>query len=647
LPRRIEELRARLAEAEQTLEEIRAGGVDALVVSTPAGDQVFALRTADQSYRRIIESIHEGAATLTDDGTIFYANRYLADLLETPLEQLIGSSFSTWLAEAAAFEAVRRALGTDGARREVALRASSGRLVPAYLALSRLSGDEGPGLCLVATDLSAQKRQQELLASEELSRSILEQAAEVIVVCDRTGVIVRTSQAAERLCGASPLLRTFESVFGVPAPADPIDALETEVDCGGTKPATMLMSARPLVARGERQGVVVTLTDISERKRTEEAVHRAERHAREVAEAANRAKDEFLAMLAHELRNPLFAVRNAVEAARTGVPQSERAFAIATRQLAQLSRLVDDLLDVARIQGGKIELRREPLDLAQVVERALEATRSEAEPRGHRLELQLEPGLAVDGDAARLEQVFNNLLSNAAKYTPPGGRIEVTACRVGKEAMVRVRDDGMGIAAELLPHVFDLFAQGRQGLDRASGGLGVGLTVARRLVEQHGGRVEARSQGMGAGSEFEVRLPLCDAGPLGPSGERGEAAGAAPVHVLLVEDNADAAESLAMLLTLLGHRVRAVGDAPAALEAMSADPPDVALVDIGLPGMDGYELARRLRTLGVSRHTLLVALTGYGHENDKQRAAEAGFHAHLVKPIDVEDLARVLDLPRR
>jgi signal transduction histidine kinase len=538
---------------------------------------------------------------------------------------------------------LQRQLARGGAHQEAQLRATSGRIVPAYIALSPLTGEAGPGLCLVVTDLRAQKREQELVASEELSRSILEQAADAIVVCDRWGMVVRASEAAKRLCAESPLGRDFASVFGVPLPTGATDVEEMVVDCGGAR-ATMLMSARPLVGREGTVGTVVTLTDISERKRAEEA----ERHAREAAEAANRSKDEFLAMLAHELRNPLFAVRNALEVAQKDEGYHERALAIATRQADQLGRLVDDLLDVGRIQSGKIELRREPVELGRVIERVLDAIRIVTDAHGHRLESRLEPRLDVYGDEARLAQIFGNLLSNAVKYTQGGGLIEITARRVGGEVVACVRDDGAGIAPELLPHVFDLFAQGAQGLDRAAGGLGIGLTVTRRLVELHGGRVEARSAGAGRGAEFEVRLPLSEhPAPARESTRRRRSTSETPLSILLVEDNADAAESLTLLLRALGHQVCAVGDAGAALDAANASAPDVALVDIGLPGMDGYELAQRLRALETSASTLLVAVTGYGLPKDKERTAAAGFDAHLVKPIELDELQRVLDLPRR
>jgi PAS domain S-box-containing protein len=611
--------------------------VDAIVVSTPGGEQVFALRTADQSYRRIIESIHEGAATLTSDGTIFYANRYLAELLGEPLERLIGSAFGAWLAEPAVLESARLRLDAGGVHQETQLRASDGRLVPVYLALSRLPEGEGAGLCIVLTDLRAQKREEALVASEELSRSILEQAADAIVVCEPSGMIVRASEAAKRLSASDPIGRRFDDVFGIPLPEEPVSAVETEVRGSGGRTVVALMSARALLGRDGSVGSVVTLTDISERKRVEAA----ERHAREAAEASNRAKDEFLAMLAHELRNPLFAVRNAIELARRLEDRGE-ALALGKRQADQLARLVDDLLDVARIQSGKVELLREPVDVGSVLGLALGAMGSLPEKQPQQLTVRLDPALIVEGDPARLEQVFTNLLSNATKYTQAAGHIRVSAEQDGKEAVVRVRDDGIGIAPELLPHVFDLFAQGAQGLDRAAGGLGIGLTVTRRLVELHGGRVEARSAGAGQGAEFEVRLPLSEhALPQPPDGGEQRLEREAALDILVVEDNRDAAESLAMLLELHGHRVRTVGDAAAALDAAGERPPDVALVDIGLPGMDGYELARRFRDLQ-SPLPVLIALTGYGLERDRERATAAGFHAHLVKPVDFEALRRLL-----
>jgi PAS domain S-box-containing protein len=370
-------------------------------------------------------------------------------------------------------------------------------------------------------------------------------------------------------------------------------------------------------------------------------LYEAERGLRADAEAASRAKDEFLAMLGHELRNPLSAIRNAVITASLDVGGRDRSLGIIRRGADQLTRLVDDLLDVARVTHGKISLRRERVRLAGVVERSAEATRPLLDERAHQLELSLpsEP-LDVDGDQTRLEQVLVNLISNSAKYTERGGRIEISLRRSGDEAVVRVRDNGTGISAEMLPRVFDLFAQAGRGLDRAPSGLGIGLTVVRRLVELHGGRVEVHSEGVGRGAEFVVRLPA-----LAPRPERAAPSAPAPApapsrraRVMLVEDNRDAAESMQMLLELLGHEVHVAHDGAAALPLALVHRPDVMLVDIGLPGVDGYEVARRVRGEPSLASTVLVAVTGYGRAEDKQRAVAAGFDRHLTKPVEPDAL---------
>jgi PAS domain S-box-containing protein len=369
-------------------------------------------------------------------------------------------------------------------------------------------------------------------------------------------------------------------------------------------------------------------------------LYEAERSLRAEAEASSRAKDEFLAMLGHELRNPLSAIRNAVITASLDAAGRERSLAIIRRSADQLTRLVDDLLDVARVTHGKISLRRERVRLAGVVERAVDATHALVDERAHQLELSLpsEP-LDVDGDQTRLEQVLVNLISNSVKYTERGGRIEVELGRSGGEAVLRVRDDGAGISEEMLPRVFDLFAQAGRGLDRAASGLGIGLTVVRRLIELHGGRVEAHSEGVGRGAEFVVRLPALEPrpeseaapSPLEPPPDR-------RARVLLVEDNPDAAESMQMLLELLGHEVHLAHDGAAALPLALRYRPDVMLVDIGLPGVDGYEVARRVRAEPELASAVLVALTGYGRPEDKQRALAAGFDLHLTKPVAPEAL---------
>jgi PAS domain S-box-containing protein len=363
--------------------------------------------------------------------------------------------------------------------------------------------------------------------------------------------------------------------------------------------------------------------------------------ARADAEAASRGKDAFLAMLSHELRNPLGAISNAVHVLERvdGGAAAVHAREIIARQTQHLGRLVDDLLDVSRALSGKISLRREVVDVAAVVERALAAVKSTEATASRELSLEARPA-HVHGDAVRLEQVVNNLLENALKYTPAGGRIRIAVGTRDDTAVLDVEDSGVGIAPELLPRVFDLFVQADDSLDRAAGGLGIGLTLVRRIVEMHGGRVEAASAGPGCGSRFTVRLPATTAAP---------APVARPVvpvndarRVLVVEDNADAREMLCQLVRLLGHEVHEAADGLGAVDQALHLLPDLTLVDIGLPGMDGYEVARRIRAEATGRHLRLVAVTGYGLREDRERALAAGFDEHLVKPVDPSRLAAML-----
>jgi signal transduction histidine kinase/ActR/RegA family two-component response regulator len=388
--------------------------------------------------------------------------------------------------------------------------------------------------------------------------------------------------------------------------------------------------------------------EVGERRRLEEEL---QQRNEELAEA-DRRKDEFLAMLGHELRNPLAPIRNALELLQElgpAEPQLRDAHAMIERQLDHLTRLVEDLLDVARITRGKILLRSEPIRLAAVLQGAIESTRPLIEANRHALNVSLLPEpIWVSADPTRLEQVFANLLNNATKYTERGGSIEVIEEEDNGAVRVRVRDTGFGIPVTMLPHVFDLFTQADRTLDRAQGGLGIGLTLVKTLVELHGGTVAAHSDGPGQGSEFVVRLPIVAQPPepvrAEPPIPATRSADAMPLHVLVVEDNRDAADSLAMLLRLWGHEVRTSHDGHSGLKAAQSYRPHVVLLDIGLPGLDGYEVARQLRAQFGSAMRL-VAMTGYGQEEDRRRAFEAGFNAHLVKPADPEVLQSVLALP--
>jgi signal transduction histidine kinase/CheY-like chemotaxis protein len=461
------------------------------------------------------------------------------------------------------------------------------------------------------------------------------------------------------LLGEPLLLREFDaSKYEVRAASDEHAALLREVG-----PRSLV--AVPLRARGAVLGVVTLVRcdparPFDEReafiaaefgRRTAMAIENARLYAaarrdRAAAEEALSAKDQFLAVLGHELRNPLAPIVTALRfmAIRSNhVFQKERA--IIERQVVHLTRLVDDLLDVSRITRGKIELRRQPLEIAEVLAKAIETADPALEQRRHQLVLDLPDKPArVSGDAARLTQVFGNLLTNAAKFTPPGGTIRISGRIDGESLRIVVQDNGIGIAQELLPHVFETFVQGTRA-ETVRGGLGLGLAIVKSLAELHGGKVTARSPGPGRGSEFVVELPLLDSGRIPDGhGEHGRQSPSATrsVRVLIVDDNVDAAEMLGEALVALGHEVTVATDGPSALDIATRTPPEVALLDIGLPVMDGYEVARRLRELPGCDRTRLIALTGYGQESDRERSRQAGFDEHLVKPVDLDEVTRAV-----
>jgi PAS domain S-box-containing protein len=382
------------------------------------------------------------------------------------------------------------------------------------------------------------------------------------------------------------------------------------------------------------QSLCLVITDLSELTRT--------RAARADAEAASQAKDEFLAMLGHELRNPLGAISSAISVLDRIEPASGRtaqAREVIARQAEHLTRLIEDLLVVSRGTLGKIVLLRGEVDVAEAVRRCIATLETGGKLEDHGISVDAE-SVWVDGDAARIEQIVMNLLSNATKFTPSGGSIRVKVRREGDEAVVRVADTGAGITPEFLPSVFDAFVQGDQSLDRAGGGLGVGLTLVRRLAELHGGRVEAASPGTGRGSLFTVRLPALRRAPKGQRREPATPRGGMRRRILVIEDNADNREMMRILLETLGHEVHEASDGASGVELAVRLAPDVVLVDIGLPGLDGYEVARRIRAK--LRGVRLIAVSGYGQKEDRRRAFEAGFDDHLLKPVEAERLSSTL-----
>ena len=520
----VETLRARLAEANETIRAIRQGEVDALIVQVGNADHVYTLHTADEPYRDLVEQMQEGAAVLTDSGDILYCNARFAALVGAPLESVIGTRIDRFV-HAADRDGFQALLSARNGRRRSQLIGSDAGTLEVYLSLTTTVSNDVARLNLIVTDLTE--------------------------------------------------------------------------------------------------------------------LHEAYSN-RDRAERDSRMKDEFLAMLAHELRNPLGAINSAVqvlEMMHSGGQSETRARNVIVRQVGHLSHLIDDLLDVERVVSGKIQLNRRPLDMAEAVRRAVGSFTGDAGLDRH-IDVRTEP-VWVDGDAVRLEQVLTNLVTNAVKYTPGGSRIRVALRGDGHEAVVTVEDTGVGIPPELLPFIFDMFVQGDRTLDRARGGLGIGLTLVRRLVELHGGTVVASSGGVGHGSRFTVRLRRIPAAETSlrlscPPGR------VKPRRVLLIEDSHDAREMFRMMLELEGHVVYGAADGARGFELMVAEHPHVAIIDIGLPGLDGYQVARRIREHPNGRAMLLVAVTGYGFPSDHQHSAEAGFDHHLVKPVDPDALARLL-----
>jgi PAS domain S-box-containing protein len=385
---------------------------------------------------------------------------------------------------------------------------------------------------------------------------------------------------------------------------------------------------------GKLRGFAKVMRDITARKRAET----------QLAEA-NRRKDEFLAMLGHELRNPLAPITNSLHALRAEQPSSpiaQEAIAVIDRQSKRLTRLVDDLLDVSRITTGKIHVRKERVDLHTIINHAVETTGHLVESRKLELTICLPTeSIWLEADPARMEQVMSNLICNAAKYTEPGGHIWVTAERQGPEAIVSIKDTGIGILREMLPNIFDLFVQGDRSLDRAQGGLGIGLTLVKALVQMHEGRVEAHSPGVGKGTEFIVRLPVvAEVMPIKPQESPAPVPRGRSLRLLVVDDSKDTVDSLAMVMRTNGHEVSTANSGPAGLRAALSEPFDAVLLDLGLPGIDGYEIASRIREK--NDLVLLMAITGYGQKADRERSKKAGFDHHLVKPVDPMKVQQLL-----
>ncbi len=504
--------------------------------------------------------------------------------------------------------------------------------------------------------------QEDLRRAEERMRSVVDHVVDGIISIDERGSIESFNPAAQKIFGYAQdevMGRNVKMLMPEPYHGEHDAYLTNYLRTGKAKiigigrevvgrrkdgssfPMELAVSEFRIGARRYFTGIV---RDITERKRLEGELRQ---RLADLAEA-DRQKNEFLAMLGHELRNPLGPMRNALyimKMARSDALAVDEAQAMIERQLQHLVRLVDDLLDVSRIIRGKIELRRARMDLAGAVRRAAETSQPVIDANGHVLEVSLPPRpVYVMGDLVRLAQVISNLLANAAKYSSKPGRIELALAQQGANALIVVKDEGEGIPPELLPHLFELFVQGEHTLARSQGGLGIGLTLVRRLVEMHGGEVVASSAGKGMGSEFRIRLPVLPESLVAvpPQLASTPAAAGASRRVLVVDDNVDAVDSIAKVLRLFGHQVICAYDGPSALSAAESFRPELVILDIGLPGMDGYDVAARLRAMPAFRRTPLIAVTGYGQEEDRRRSQQAGFDQHLTKPVDPDELQRLI-----
>jgi PAS domain S-box-containing protein len=528
------------------------------------------------------------------------------------------------------------------------------------LTISPIKDDDGNvvGASKIVRDVT---RQRQVEADRQKFVTVVETSTDFIGICDLEGVPIFVNRAGLEMVG----LANLDEARGKPVasfffPEDQDRIIndffpsvlknghgEIEIRFRHFKTGEARWMAYKVLTLPDADGRPVAYAtvsqDVTERKRLADDLRML---AADLSEA-NRRKTEFLAMLAHELRNPLAPISNAVRAMRLRAGDGsagDQTYQMLQRQIGQLVRLVDDLLDMSRVSRGKIELRKQDLELGPVVEQAVEATRALYGNLNQELTVSMPPRpVYLSGDPARLAQIVGNLLNNACKFTDRGGHIALTVAQEAGQAIVRVRDDGIGIATEQMPMLFEMFMQADTSPDRTQAGLGIGLTLVKRLVELHGGTITARSEGLGRGSEFEIRLPMLSEAPRPQPPAAVEApAPQTPRRLLIVDDNEDGAESLAMLLEAGGHETHQVHDGLAAIAAAERLRPDLVLLDIGLPRMNGYDVCRRIRQQPWGRDLMLVALTGWGQEEDRQRSKEAGFDAHLVKPVDFDLLDKLL-----
>lgn len=621
-----------------------------------ATERLLAAREHDLS--DFLESAPQAIHSVGADGLVLWANRHELDLLGYTAEEYVGRPIADFYVDpAVAARILRRLHAGETLRDEPAqMRRKDGSVLHVRVTSNARHENGGWHTRCFTRDVTEQVRAEQALRESQAGAQQANALLAAIVSCSDDAIVSKSldgrisswNAGAERLFGYTAAEAIGQSILMIVPPegqdeerrilaalarGEPIDHFETVRVAKDGRRIEVALTISPIRDRdGRIVGASKVARDISERKRIEAEMR-----------VADRRKDEFIAMLGHELRNPLAPIRTVTEVLRRtvgGNPECVHLCGILERQVQQMTRLLDDLLDVTRITRGKIRFKREPTDIGTVVQHAVEAARPLLERHRHQLAVDVPSGaLPVQGDFERLVQLATNLLSNAAKYTPDGGRIGVRVVRRKDAIAIHVRDNGVGISAGMLPRVFELFVQ-----DEAYGGmqdgLGVGLALVRIIAEHHGGGVKARSAGLGRGSEFVVTLPAAEAGDRAAMPTPASSAAAPRKRIVIVDDNRDASSSLAMLLRLGGHDVEVAADGASAIALVQDIQPDLALLDIGLPGMSGYEVARRLRQAGCA--VPLAAITGYGTPEDRERSRAAGFDHHFVKPIDPASLDRLL-----
>jgi PAS domain S-box-containing protein len=621
------------------------------------------LRVSEERFRMLVEGVRDYAIFLLDPtGHVVTWNAGAQRIKGYMPEEIIGKHMSTF------YPAEARERNWPQRELEEALRLGrfedegwrlrkDGTRFWANVVITPLRDRDGVhrGFSKITRDLTERREQEERLRqSEERFRLLLEGVEDyAIYMLDPEGRVTSWNAGSQKITGYSAdeiVGQSFERFYppedvaaGRPAAelrTATLNRRATDLGWRVRKDGTRFWAEVVVTAlhdeEGRLRGFAKVTRDLSERKRIENL------------EEQGRHLTEFLAMLAHELRNPLAPIRNALgilAVAPEVSPQVAWCRDVIERQTSHLTRLVDDLLDVSRITRGKLSMLTTTIDLNAAAGRAVEAARPLIDSRRHRLAVELAPApVQVNGDMTRLVQVIVNLLNNAAKYTPEGGDIALSVGIEGDDALIRVKDNGIGIPADMIEHVFDLFAQGERTLARTEGGLGIGLTLARRIVALHGGSIKAVSPGPGQGSEFCVRLPLLPAYARDVPAARAQSPSPTQRRsVVVVDDNEDAAQSMAMLLRTVGHEVHIEHDGASALKRLTAHLPDIVLLDIGLPGLDGYEVARRLREHPGGTGVRIYAMTGYGQDEDRRRSLAAGFDGHLVKPVMPSDLFALVD----